>query len=87
MEMELALPGCHQHNAAEVAIRNFKAKFLSVIAGTADSFPPSLWNRFITQTNITVNLLRQSNAAPNISAYAHSSRPFDYKNMPLVPMG
>ena len=44
MEIYLVLPGCHQHNAAEVVISNFKAKFLSVLAGTADGFPPLLWD-------------------------------------------
>jgi hypothetical protein len=38
--LELVPPGCHRRNAAEVAIRNFKAHFLSVLAGTADNFPP-----------------------------------------------
>ena len=42
MEMELVPPGCHRRNAAEVAIRNFKAHFLSVLAGTANDFPLSL---------------------------------------------
>ena len=35
MKMELMPPDCHRLNAAEVAIRNFKAHFLSVLAGTA----------------------------------------------------
>ena len=47
MEMELVPPGCHRGNAAEVAIRNFKAHFLSVLTGTADDFPPSLWDRLL----------------------------------------
>ena len=42
MNMELVPPGCHRRNATEVAIRNFKAHFLSVLAGTAKDFPPSL---------------------------------------------
>ena len=42
MEMELVAPGCHRRKAAEVAIRNFKAHFLSVLAGTANDFPLSL---------------------------------------------
>ncbi len=41
--MELVLLGCHQRNAAKVAIRNFEAHFLSVLAGVANDFPPSLW--------------------------------------------
>jgi hypothetical protein len=37
-DMELVPPGCHQRNAVEVAIRNFKAHFLSVLAGIAINF-------------------------------------------------
>ena len=87
MDMELAPPGCYRRNTPEVAIRNFKAHFLSVLAGTAKDFPPSLWDRLLPQTEITLNLLRQSNATPNISAYAHLCGPFDYNKMLLAPMG
>ena len=38
MELELVPPGCHRRNAAEVAIRNFKAHFLSILAGVVDDF-------------------------------------------------
>ena len=43
MQMELVTSGTHLRNAAEASIRNFKAHFLSVFAGTAQDFPPSLW--------------------------------------------
>ena len=85
--MELVPPGCHRRNAAEVAIRNFKTHFLSVLAGVAEDFPENLWDRLLPQAEITLNLLRQSNATPNVSAYAHLSGPFDYNKMPLAPMG
>ena len=87
MELELVPPGCHRRNAAEVAIRNFKAHFLSVLAGVSEDFPINLWDRLLPQTEITLNLLRQSNATPTVSAYAHLSGPFDYNKMPLAPMG
>jgi hypothetical protein len=87
MAMELVPPGCHRRNAAEVAIRNIKAHFLSVLAGAAEDFPPSLWDRLLPQTEITLNLLRQSKATPTVSAYMHLCRPFDYNKMPLAPMG
>ncbi len=87
LTVELVPPGCHQQNAAEVAIRNFKAHFLSVLAGVAKDFPPSLWDQLLPQTEITLNLLRQSNAMPTVSAYAHLNGPFDYNKMPLAPMG
>jgi hypothetical protein len=87
LTLELVPPGCHRCNAAEVAIHNFKSHFLSVLAVVADAFPPSLWDRLLPQTEITLSLLRQPNALPNISEYAHLSGPFDYKKMPLAPMG
>ena len=86
MQLELVAPGTHHRNVSEAAIRNFKANFLSVLAGTAQYFLPSLWDRFLPQDKITINLLRQSNATPNVSTYAHLSGPFDYKKMPLSPM-
>jgi hypothetical protein len=70
-----------------VAIRNFEAHFLSVLTGTADSFPMYLWHRLLLQTEITLNLLGQSNATLTVSTYAHLSGPFDYNKMPLAPMG
>jgi hypothetical protein len=54
-DMELVPPGCHQRNAAEVAIRNFKAHFLRILAGVANNFPPSLWDWLLPQTKITIN--------------------------------
>ncbi len=86
-EHVLVPPGCHRQNMAEVAIFNFKSHFLSVLAGVADDFPKNLWDRLLLQTEITLNLIRQSNATPTVSAYAHLSGPFDYNKMLLAPMG
>ena len=85
--VEMVPPGCHRRSAAEVAIRNFKAHFLSVLAGMAESFPLHLWDRLLPQTEITLNLPRQSNATSMVSAYTHLAGPFDYNKMPLAPMG
>ena len=87
MQMELVPPGTYHWNAEEVAIRNFKARFLIVLAGTSKDFPPALWDRLLPQAEITIKLLRQYNSTPNVLAYAHLSRPFDYNKIPLAPMG
>ncbi len=55
--MELVPPRCHRRNAAEMAICNFKAHFLSVLAGVSNDFPPSLWGQLRQQTKITINLI------------------------------
>ena len=87
IQMELVPPGRHSKNAAEVAIRNFKSHFLSVLAGIAQDFPPSLWDRLLIQAEIKTNLLWQQNEMPNVLDYAHLRGPFDYNKMSLAPMG
>ena len=49
--------------------------------------PPYLWDQLLPQAEVTVNLLQQSNATPNVSAYAYLSGTFNYNKMPLDPMG
>jgi hypothetical protein len=51
------------------------------------TFPKIFWDRLLPQTEITLNLIRQSNAMLTVSAYTHLSGPFDYNKMPLAPMG
>ena len=55
-------------------------------SGVADSFPINQWE-LLPQTILTLNLLRQSNVAPNISAYAYYHGSFDYNWMLIAPMG
>ena len=40
MQTELVPPGTHRRNREELAIRNFKEHFLSVLAVTAQDFTP-----------------------------------------------
>ena len=87
IQIELVPPGTHRRNASEATIRNFKAHFLSVLAGTSQDFRHHCGIYLLPQAEITINLLRQSNATPNVSACAHLSGPFGYNKMPLAPMG
>ena len=69
-----------------MAIRNFKAHIISVLAGVADNFTMQLWDLVLLQIEIIPNLMWQPNAAPTVSAYTHLNSPFDYNKMPLAPM-
>jgi hypothetical protein len=71
MVHELVPPDNHRSNLAERAIQTFKHHFISILSGVDDKFPLSLWCALLEQTELTVNLLRQSNVAPKISAIAH----------------
>ena len=59
----------HRRNIAERMIQTFKAHFLSILAGVSATFPPFLWDKLLPQTELTLNLLRQSNIAPAMSAW------------------
>ena len=85
--VELTPADMHRRNIAERAIQTFKGHFISVLAGVADSFPINQWDELLPQSVLTLNLLRQANVAPNISAWAYHHGSFDYNRMPLAPMG
>jgi len=85
--IQLVPPDNHRRNLAERAIQTFKNHFKSILAGADDSFPMRLWDRLLPQTILTLNLLRQANAVPTISAWQYVHGNFDYNKMPLAPMG
>ena len=80
-------PNNHRFNLAERAIQKFKSHFIAIIAGVDDTFPMRLWDKLLPQTIVTLNLLRQSNAVPSVSAYQYVRGTFDYNKTPLAPMG
>ena len=84
---QLVPPDNHRMNLAECTIQTFKNHFKVVIAGVDETFPMQLWDRLLPQRVLTLNLLRQSNVAPTVSAYQYVNRAFDYNKMPLAPMG
>ena len=86
-KLELAPPGCHRRNLAKWGIKLFKNHFLSIMSGVDEAFPTHRWDKLIPQAELTLNLLRQSNATPSVSAHAHLFGVFDYNSMPLAPMG
>jgi hypothetical protein len=85
--VELTPADQHRRNAVERAIQTFKGHFISLLAAVADGFPINQWDELLPQTILTLNLLCQSNMAPNISVYAYHHGSFDYIWMPLAPMG
>jgi hypothetical protein len=85
--MQIVPPENHRQNLAERAIQTFKYHFKAIIAEIDDNFPMNLCDRLLPQTVLTLNLLQQSNIAPTVSAYQYIHGAFNYKKMPLAPMG
>ena len=71
MDYELVPKGQHRRNIAENAIHTWKAHAVGIFLGIDPKCPLSLWVLMLPQIDIEVNLLRQSNITPKISAYAH----------------
>ena len=80
-------PNTHLSNVAERAIHNFKAHFISVLAGVDPDFTRNLWQPLLTQTEVTLNLLRQETLDPSISEWAYFHGPFNYDTILLVLLG
>ena len=86
-DYQLVTPDIHRRNAAEWKIRTFKAHFISILAGISDYFTRNLWDLLLPQTEMSLNLLRQSKTNSNISLWEAFNGEFNYNHAPLVPMG
>eukprot|EP00804_Cyclotella_cryptica_P017724 CCRYP_001164-RA/>CCRYP_001164-RA protein AED:0.37 eAED:0.27 QI:0/0/0/1/0.33/0.25/4/0/1265 len=84
---QLVPPNVHRCNIAERAIQTFKAHFLSILAGLPSAFPNYLWDTLIPQTELTLNLLRQSHTAPAISAWEAYNNTPSTDATPIGPCG
>ncbi|KAL7531241.1 hypothetical protein ACHAWF_011470, partial [Thalassiosira exigua] len=86
-KFQLVPPNMHRRNAAERAIRTFKAHFLSILSGVAPDFPRYLWDLLVPQAEMTLNFLRNASANKRMSAWEYFAGPFDYDATPLGPLG
>ena len=87
MEYEFVPKGQHRRNIAEKAIQTFKAHAIGVFSGIDPKCPLSLWDLMLKQIDCQVNLLRQANAAPKVSAYAYLHGQHDFNRHPFAPLG
>jgi hypothetical protein len=88
-KMKIQLVPLHNHhvNAAECAISTFKEHFVAALATVDMLCPLQLWDKFLPQVELTLNLLRFSQRNPNISANHGLYGPFDFNKTPLTPLG
>ncbi len=85
--MQLVPSDTHRRNLAERVIQTFKSHFIAILAGVNSLFPMSLWDRLVPLAVMTLNLLRQANKTPSVSAYEFVNGKFDYNKFPLAPLG
>ena len=84
---ELAPPRNHRMLKAEQAIQTWKAHMISNLNRADENLPISCWCQIVSQTELTLNLLRQSNIVPAILAYLHVHGQHDYMRNLFAPIG
>jgi hypothetical protein len=68
MDIHLVPPHNHRVNAAERAITTFKEHFIAGLTTVDKDCPLQLWDEFLLQVELTLNLLRFSRRDPTKSA-------------------
>jgi len=87
MDHEHLPPWDHRRKLLERAIQTAKRHFISIVYGVDTSFPMHLCCRLLPQADLTLNLIQQSNVAPNVSAYANVHGTHTFMRKPFAPMG
>ena len=87
IELELTPVAQHRTNRAERAIRTWKGHFIAIMAGIDPECPLSLWEDFIAQAELTLNLMRASPSNPMMSAWETLCGRFDINSTPIAPLG
>jgi hypothetical protein len=85
--IQLVPPHNHRVNAAEHAIGTFKEHFIAALATADMNCPLQLWDKFLPQVELTLNLLYFSCRNPLVSANQELYGPFDFTKLPLAPLG
>jgi hypothetical protein len=87
INFQLVAPYFHRTNAAECAICSFNDHLIAGLCSTDKAFPMHLWDRFLQQAILTLNMLRTSSINPKISAATHLNGQYEYNRVPMVPPG
>ncbi len=87
INIQIIPPHNHRVNAKECAIATFKKHFIAALATMDMHCPLQLWDEFLSQVELTLNMLHFSRRNPNKSANQEVYGSFDFNKTPLAPLG
>jgi hypothetical protein len=87
INIQLVPPHNHRVNTAEWAITTFKEHFIAALATVDMHCPLQLWDKFLPQVKLTLNMLRFSRRNPNKSANQEVYGSFEFNKTSLAPLG
>jgi hypothetical protein len=86
MDIQLVPPHNHRVNTAECAIATFKEHFVTNLRSVDKLCPLQLWDNFLPQVKLTLNLLHFSYRNSCVSANQELYSPFDFNKTPRAPL-
>jgi hypothetical protein len=87
MDIHLVPPHNHCINAAKCAIATFKEHFILGLATVDRNCPLKIWDSFLHQVELTLNLLLFLRPDPSKSANKEVNGIVDFNKIPIVPIG
>ncbi len=87
INIQLVPPHNHQANAAKHAMATFKEHFITALATVDMLCPLQLWDEFLPQVKLTLNMLRFPLQNPKKSANQEVYSSFYLNKTPLAPLG
>jgi hypothetical protein len=87
MDINLVPPHNHHVNAAKCTIVTFKEHFIAGLTTADRNCPLQLWDDFLQQVELTLNLLCFSRHDPNKSANKEVNGFFDFNKTPIALIG
>jgi hypothetical protein len=87
INIQLVPPHNHRANAAEQALATFKEHFIAALATVDQLCPLQLWDEFLPQVELALNMLRFSRRNPEISANQEVYGAFNVNKTPLALLG
>ena len=77
----------HLRKTAEQEVRTFKNHFIATLCTLDHNYPLYLWERLLPQVTMTLNMLRQYQLNPELSAYEQVDGNHNLERTPLEPLG
>jgi hypothetical protein len=87
MDIKLIPPHHHHVTTIQHAIATFKEHFVAILATVDMICLQQLWDEFLPQVELSLNLLRFSCLNPHVSANQELYSPFNFNKTPLAPLG
>ena len=84
--LQYTAPDRHCHSA-EKGVQTYKATFKSILASLPKQFPIAYWCRLLTQTDLSVNIVRPNRQNPLLSAWASMEGELHFDATPVAPPG